>query len=105
MTRSVARRRAPELFHCLLDREGAGLLARRELLEADEMLPHKRLRRDEHEGVLDEPPDVIARLVCSSVISSPLEVQLRRFMTPAPVMNFSRAYSALTARNLAQQVL
>ena len=27
------------------------------------MLPHDRLRREQHEGVLDEPPHVVARLV------------------------------------------
>jgi len=59
----VAGRRVPELLHDVLDREGAGLLARREILEADQMLCHDRLRRDEHEGMLDEPPHVVARLV------------------------------------------
>src|SRR5262245_3481327 len=59
----IAGRRVPELLHGLLDREAARLLARGELLKALEVLRHERLRRDEHEDMLDEPSHVVARLV------------------------------------------
>src|ERR1700723_1184390 len=55
--------RVSELLHGLLDPKGSGFLAWRKLLEAQQMLGHERLRRDEHEGVLDKPPHVITRLV------------------------------------------
>ena len=63
----IAGRRVSELLHGLLDREAAGLLARRELLEAHEMLRHQRLRRDQYEGVLDKPSHVVPRLMLRSL--------------------------------------
>src|SRR5262245_11974155 len=60
---SITGRRVPELLHGLFDRKAAGLLPRRELPEALHVLRHERLRRNEHERVLDEPTDVIAGLV------------------------------------------
>lgn len=41
-------------------------MPRRELPVARQMLRHDRRRRDEHEGVLDEPFDVIAGLVLAT---------------------------------------
>src|SRR5262245_10453057 len=65
--RSVARRRISQLLHRLLDREAARPLARRELLEALQMLSHQGLRRDQHEGMLDEPAHVVAGLVLGAL--------------------------------------
>ena len=44
------------VFPSFSDRKTAGLLTWWELLEARQMLCHERLRRNEHKGVLDEPP-------------------------------------------------
>src|SRR5215470_9737346 len=63
VTQLVSRRRVPELFHSLFDREAAGPLTRGELLEACDMLRHDHLRRDDDERVLDEPSYVIACLM------------------------------------------
>src|SRR5262245_14873885 len=60
---SIGPRRIAQLLQGLLDREAARLLARRELLEAGDMLRHDRLRRNDHEGVLDEPAHVVAGFV------------------------------------------
>src|ERR1700730_2504444 len=59
----IAGWRQPQLFQRLLDRERTGSLARWELYEARQMLSHDRLRRDDHERVLDEPPHVVAGFV------------------------------------------
>src|SRR5262249_31674096 len=59
--RSIAGRRVPELLHGLIDGERARSLARRKLAEARNVLPHDRLRRQQHEGVLDEPAHIVAR--------------------------------------------
>src|SRR5215467_4717695 len=59
----VVGRRVPEFLHDLLDREAGWPLTWRELLEACHVLRYERLRRQQHESVLDEPAHVIARLV------------------------------------------
>jgi hypothetical protein len=85
---AIAGRRIPELLHGLFDREASGLLARRELLEAHEMLRDQRLRRDQHEGVLDEPPHIVARLVLGpfervgSQIEQPGQAELHHRLRP-----------------------
>src|SRR6516165_5663757 len=84
----IAGRRVPQLFHGLLDREAARLLARRELLKALEVLRHERLRWDQHEGVLDEPPHVVARLVLAPLkwirtqVEQPGQAQLHQRLCP-----------------------
>ena len=42
------------------------------------MLPHDRLRRDQHEGVLDEPPHVVAGLVLGPLERIGAQVEQRR---------------------------
>ena len=61
--RLITGRRVPEFLHGLFDQEGARLLARRELYEACQMLRHDPLRRNDHERMLDEPSNVVARLM------------------------------------------
>jgi len=63
----ISGRRVAKLFHRLLDRETTGPLARRKLLKALQVLSHKRLRRDEHEGMLNKPSDIVACFVLSSL--------------------------------------
>jgi hypothetical protein len=46
---------------CSTEKEPAS--GARKLLRAYEMLSHDRLRRDEHESMLDEPAHVVTRLV------------------------------------------
>jgi hypothetical protein len=53
----------PHLILGLIDREATGLLARRIFLERRQKLSDDRLRRDQDEDVLDEPFDIIARLL------------------------------------------
>lgn len=47
-----------QFFHDLVDREAAWLLARRELLECRQELPHDRLCGNQYEEVLNEPSDI-----------------------------------------------
>ena len=42
------------------------------------MLPHDRLSRNEHEGVLDEPPDVVASFMLGPLERIGAEVEQRR---------------------------
>jgi hypothetical protein len=53
----------PELLHRLFDRERAGSLPRWKLNKACEMLRDDTLRRNDHERMLDEPSNVVARLM------------------------------------------
>src|SRR5690349_11107866 len=78
MTRLITGGRISKLLHGLFNREAAGLLARRELLEAYEMLRHQRLRRDEHEGMLDKPSHIVARLMLGPLERVGAQVEQRR---------------------------
>src|ERR1700677_3923239 len=49
-----------EFLYCVADREAAGLLARREVLQGLQFLGHDRLRRGHHEHALDVPFLVLA---------------------------------------------
>src|SRR5262245_52971843 len=87
-TRLIARRWKPQLLHGLLDREAAGPLAWRELLEARNMPRDECLRRDQHEGAIDEPAHVVARLVLGSLervgaqVVQPGQAQLHQRFLP-----------------------
>ena len=50
-------------LHGLVDREAAGLLPRRELLERLQVLRHDRLCRYQDKHVIDKPSDVVAGLL------------------------------------------
>src|ERR1700730_8009922 len=56
-----------QLLHGLVDREAARLLPRWKLLESLQVLRDDRLRRNQDEHVLDEPFDVVARLVLGTL--------------------------------------
>lgn len=64
---SIAGRRISEFLHGLFDRERAGPLARRKLLEARQMLGHDRLRWNDHKRMLNEPSHVVARFILRSL--------------------------------------
>src|SRR6516164_3516899 len=59
----IARRRQPQLFQRLIDRERAGPLPGREILKTLNVLRDDGLRWYDDKGVLDEPSDVIASLI------------------------------------------
>jgi hypothetical protein len=85
---SIAGRRISEFLQGLFDREQAGPLARRKLLEARQMLGHDRLRWNDHKRMLNEPSHAVARFILRSLegIGSQVEqfgqAQLHQWLGP-----------------------